>query len=90
MLGGVSNADIASSRVDLPDPERPTNRKPFSAIGTSVKPLNVPQLCTCNRRMRNCCARCSASESVNRDAPGCAGDRLDWEFMAHSPKRDDG
>lgn len=65
-LGGVNRADMASSSVDLPEPERPTNKKPFAAIGTSVKPLNVPQLWTCRRRMRNCCTRGSGRSSANR------------------------
>jgi hypothetical protein len=42
--GGTSSAEMASSRVDLPAPERPTIKKPRSLIGTSCRPLKVPQL----------------------------------------------
>src|ERR1700744_2853397 len=66
-FGGTSKADIASSKVDLPDPERPTNKKPRSAIGTSTRPLNVPQLKTCRRRMRNCSSRGSGRSDRNND-----------------------
>src|SRR6202012_2147363 len=70
-FGGTSKADIASSKVDLPEPERPTNRKPRSAIGTSTRPLNVPQLNTCNRRMRNCSSR--GSGRADRNSDGATG-----------------
>src|SRR5258708_20990201 len=52
--GGMSSAVKASSSVDLPAPERPTNRNPRSAFGISCGPLKVTQLNTCRRRIRYC------------------------------------
>src|SRR5262249_23453439 len=42
--GGTNKAEMASNKVDLPDPERPKKRKPFLAIVMRCRSENVPQL----------------------------------------------